>query len=451
MRRSAQPPDPRDLPRLAGAQRRLRRDAAPARRRPPPDRDRRPSRRTRSRSRRGSRLHRITRTPHARRQLLPPPGGRRARRRPAGRRRAPRRHDRGRSRATASRSASSGTPRRCTPTCRCSRPWLGRLPVPNCASPHDTLGGVPALRLRGVVKRFGDADGRRPPRPRGPRRNLRRPARAQRRRQVDDDAPAHGAGDPGRGRDRDPRPPGARAQSKEARALCGVVPQLDNLDVTLTVEQNLRVFAHLYRVAARRAQGRGRARAAASRTSPTAATRRSTTSRGGMRRRLLIARGLVHQPRLILLDEPTVGLDPQVRQELWALIDRLRSEGASILMSTHYIEEAERLADTVTIMSHGKRRRHRLAARPDRRARRSRGGRGLRAAGQAAGGRARAPRPRASAPAGPARASPSCTPTATPRGRAPPDEPRGRLRPAHRGGDRVRLPPSGSAGSSAPP
>ena len=73
-----------------------------------------------------------------------------------------------------------------------------------------------------------------------------------------------------------------------------------------------------------------------------------------MRRRLLIARALVHQPRLILMDEPTVGLDPQVRQEIWALIDRLRGEGVSILMSTHYIEEAERLADSVTIMSHGK-------------------------------------------------------------------------------------------------
>ncbi len=72
-----------------------------------------------------------------------------------------------------------------------------------------------------------------------------------------------------------------------------------------------------------------------------------------MRRRLLIARGLVHKPRLVLLDEPTVGLDPQVRQELWALIDLLRSEGTSILMSTHYIEEAERLCDSVTIMSHG--------------------------------------------------------------------------------------------------
>jgi lipooligosaccharide transport system ATP-binding protein len=72
-----------------------------------------------------------------------------------------------------------------------------------------------------------------------------------------------------------------------------------------------------------------------------------------MRRRLLIARALVHRPRVILMDEPTVGLDPQVRQELWALIDALRTEGTTILMSTHYIEEAQRLADTVLIMSHG--------------------------------------------------------------------------------------------------
>jgi len=72
-----------------------------------------------------------------------------------------------------------------------------------------------------------------------------------------------------------------------------------------------------------------------------------------MRRRLLVTRALLHEPRLLLLDEPTVGLDPQVRQELWALIDGLRSEGTSILMSTHYIEEAQRLADTVLIMSHG--------------------------------------------------------------------------------------------------
>jgi lipooligosaccharide transport system ATP-binding protein len=141
-------------------------------------------------------------------------------------------------------------------------------------------------------------------------------------------------------------------QSKAARAQCGVVPQLDNLDVTLTVEQNLLVFAHLYRI------DRPHRKAAVERALGIAnlTDRRDTQVdklSGGMRRRLLIARGLVHQPRLVLLDEPTVGLDPQVRQELWALVDLLRSEGTSILMSTHYIEEAERLCDSVTIMSHG--------------------------------------------------------------------------------------------------
>jgi lipooligosaccharide transport system ATP-binding protein len=74
---------------------------------------------------------------------------------------------------------------------------------------------------------------------------------------------------------------------------------------------------------------------------------------GGMRRRLLVARGLVHSPRLVLLDEPTVGLDPQVRAELWGLIAGLRATGVTVLMSTHYIEEAERLADTCALMSHG--------------------------------------------------------------------------------------------------
>jgi lipooligosaccharide transport system ATP-binding protein len=142
-------------------------------------------------------------------------------------------------------------------------------------------------------------------------------------------------------------------ESKSARALMGVVPQLDNLDTTLTVEQNLVVFTHLYRVP------RADRRAAIDRALEIAnlTDRRDTKVdklSGGMRRRLLIARALVHQPRLILMDEPTVGLDPQVRQEIWALIDRLRGEGVSILMSTHYIEEAERLADSVTIMSHGR-------------------------------------------------------------------------------------------------
>jgi len=142
-------------------------------------------------------------------------------------------------------------------------------------------------------------------------------------------------------------------ESKMARAQCGVTPQLDNLDTTLTVQQNLLVFAHLYRI------GRGERREAIERALVMAKLVDRRDSRvdklsGGMRRRLLIARALVHRPRLVLLDEPTVGLDPQVRQELWALIDALRTEGTTILMSTHYIEEAQRLADTVMIMSHGK-------------------------------------------------------------------------------------------------
>jgi lipooligosaccharide transport system ATP-binding protein len=143
------------------------------------------------------------------------------------------------------------------------------------------------------------------------------------------------------------------AESKQARAEIGVVPQLDNLDTTLTVEQNLIVFTHLYRI------GRRDRRAAIERALAIAnlADRRGERVdklSGGMRRRLLIARSLVHRPRMVLMDEPTVGLDPQVRQELWALIDGLRAEGVTILMSTHYIEEAERLADSVTIMAGGR-------------------------------------------------------------------------------------------------
>src|SRR4051794_16488933 len=141
------------------------------------------------------------------------------------------------------------------------------------------------------------------------------------------------------------------AQAKEARALMGVVPQLDNLDVDVTVEDNLAVFARLYRV----------------KDVPAAVDRALELARltdrrldavdelsGGMRRRLLLARGLVHQPRLVLLDEPTVGLDPQIRTQMWTLIDDLRSRGATILMSTHYIEEAERLADEVAVMAKGR-------------------------------------------------------------------------------------------------
>ena len=140
-------------------------------------------------------------------------------------------------------------------------------------------------------------------------------------------------------------------ESKEARAQMGVVPQLDNLDVDVSVEDNLAVFARLYRVKDVRAavdRGLALARLDGRRHDPV------DELSGGMRRRLLLARGLTHDPPLLLLDEPTVGLDPQIRTELWSLIDSLRTKGTTILMSTHYIEEAERLADEVALMTHGK-------------------------------------------------------------------------------------------------
>src|SRR5205807_9839327 len=115
----------------------------------------------------------------------------------------------------------------------------------------------------------------------------------------------------------------------------------------------LAVFARLYRVArAERAAAVERALALVNLVGRADTVVRELS--GGMRRRLLVARGLIHRPRLVLLDEPTVGLDPQVRPELWSPIDGLRAEGVTVLMSTHYIEEAERLADTVAVMSAGK-------------------------------------------------------------------------------------------------
>ena len=143
------------------------------------------------------------------------------------------------------------------------------------------------------------------------------------------------------------------AQSKLARARMGVSPQESNLDVDLCVRDVLAVFARLYRIPA---QERSDAvdRALALSGLRARAEDRAVTLSGGMQRRLLIARALIHRPDLVLLDEPTVGLDPQIRHELWSLIVSLREQGATVLMSTHYIEEAERLADRVAIMSAGR-------------------------------------------------------------------------------------------------
>ena len=142
-------------------------------------------------------------------------------------------------------------------------------------------------------------------------------------------------------------------ESRAARAACGVVPQVDNLDDELTVAENLDVYARLQRLPRdeRRAaieRGLAIARLTDRRDTPT------SELSGGMRRRLLIARGLLHRPRLVLLDEPTVGLDPQVRQQLWGQIAAIRDAGATVVMSTHYIEEAERLCDEVAVVHAGR-------------------------------------------------------------------------------------------------
>jgi lipooligosaccharide transport system ATP-binding protein len=140
---------------------------------------------------------------------------------------------------------------------------------------------------------------------------------------------------------------------RDLRRHVGIVPQEVAVYGQLTARENLVFFGELYGLGGPALRKRVDEVLAAIGLEDRADHRVDTFS-GGMKRRLNLGAALLHRPRLLLLDEPTVGLDPQVRQELWALIDNLRSQGVSILMSTHYIEEAQRLCDTVTIMSHGK-------------------------------------------------------------------------------------------------
>ena len=142
-------------------------------------------------------------------------------------------------------------------------------------------------------------------------------------------------------------------RSREVRARCGLSPQTDNLDDELTCRDNLEVYARLYGVAREiRADAVDRGLRLA-RLQDRADNSCETLS-GGMRRRLLIARALLHDPEVVLLDEPTVGLDPQIRQQLWQQIDEIRTAGKTIVLTTHYIEEAERLCDLVAIVHHGR-------------------------------------------------------------------------------------------------
>lgn len=142
------------------------------------------------------------------------------------------------------------------------------------------------------------------------------------------------------------------ARPTEVKALCGVVAQAVNLDQELTVAENLDIHGRLFGMPpGLRAR---RAREALERLD--VADRADSPVRelsGGYKRRVMIARALMHHPRVLLLDEPTVGLDPAVRRRLWAAVKRIREAGTTVLLTTHYIEEAEFLADRVAFLDAG--------------------------------------------------------------------------------------------------
>ncbi len=142
------------------------------------------------------------------------------------------------------------------------------------------------------------------------------------------------------------------AQARAARLRVGVVPQSDNLDPDFTVEENLLVFGRYFGIDD--AQIRARIPKLLEFASLTAKKdARITELSGGMRRRLTLARALVNDPDLIFMDEPTTGLDPQARHLIWDRLKALLAEGKTILLTTHFMDEAERLCDRLAVIDHG--------------------------------------------------------------------------------------------------
>ncbi len=141
--------------------------------------------------------------------------------------------------------------------------------------------------------------------------------------------------------------------AREARARVGVVPQLDNLDPDFTVRENLMVYGRYF----------GLSRAEVERRIPelldyaeltARADARIQTLSGGMKRRLTLARALINDPDLLFLDEPTTGLDPQARHLIWERLRQLMLRGKTLLLTTHFMDEAERLCHRLAIMDHGR-------------------------------------------------------------------------------------------------
>ncbi len=143
------------------------------------------------------------------------------------------------------------------------------------------------------------------------------------------------------------------AQAREARRRIGVVPQADNLDPDFTVRENLLVYGRYFGQRSREVEARLPGLLEFAGLTARAGSKIQTLS-GGMKRRLALARALVNDPRLIFLDEPSTGLDPQARHLIWERLRTLTSEGRTILLTTHFMDEAERLCHRVAIIDHGR-------------------------------------------------------------------------------------------------
>jgi ABC-2 type transport system ATP-binding protein len=139
---------------------------------------------------------------------------------------------------------------------------------------------------------------------------------------------------------------------EQARLAVGLAPQDINLDWFLTVKETLDYHGGYFGMP--RKERRERAKELLDAFSLTAKMDdRTRTLSGGMKRRLILARALIHRPRLLILDEPTAGVDVELRLELWQYVERINSEGTTILLTTHYLEEAEQLCSRIAFINHG--------------------------------------------------------------------------------------------------
>jgi lipooligosaccharide transport system ATP-binding protein len=141
--------------------------------------------------------------------------------------------------------------------------------------------------------------------------------------------------------------------AREGRIRVGVVPQMDNLDPDFTVRENLLVYGSYFGLSSAEVAARLPSLLAFAALEGRADSRIQALS-GGMKRRLVLARALVNDPELIFLDEPTTGLDPQARHLMWERLRLLLREGKTILLTTHFMDEAERLCDRLAIIDHGR-------------------------------------------------------------------------------------------------